>query len=210
MAKTRRRPSYRKAKRWNPGSKRRGGRGRRRNPYARPNENEIPTRIIRRPGHRNPGAFTRYLGDGNKVTVSDDGQGRGARQGRPLQPLSHRPRARLAHFIRDLQKPAKRSDKYDYQGEGLKDEGSYSVSLNPGRRKGRGHRGHKRKSRARSMNHELRYERGAAGKKWRKGRKAKTRRNPRIKRREAKAISRVLKRHGYRCAGKRRSRRARR
>ncbi len=40
--------------------------------------------------------------------------------------------------------------------------------------------------------------------------RSRGRRNPRIKRREAKAISKVLKRHGYRCAGKRRARRSRR
>ncbi len=185
MGRTHRRTSYRRSKRWNPSR------------YQSESQATAETRRYTRGGHRNP-AFTRYLGDGSKVSVSDDGQVVVTDRGGVFSRYRIG-RARLAHFIRDLQKPAKRSDKYDYQGESLQAEGSYSVQLNPGR----GHRGSRKKNRrVRGRKHGHKYERRARGR--------KSRRNPRIKRREAKAISRVLKRHGYRCAGKRRSRRSRR
>ncbi len=195
MAKTHRRTSYRRSKRWNPSR------------YQSDEQANATTRIIRR-GSRNPGTFTRYLGDGSKVSVTDDGQVTVTDKGGVFS----RYRIgydRLAHFIRDLKKPARRSDKYDYQGESLKDEGSYKVSLNPGRKgrksrshKARGHRGTKRKSRGARV---ARWGRG-------RGRGGKGRRNPRIKRSEARAIGKVLKRHGYRCKAKpaRRARRSRR
>lgn len=208
MAKTRRRAAYRKTKRWNPSRKARRGRGRRRNPSARPGENDIETVRIRKGGRRNPRAdFVRYLGDGSRVEVSSDGQVEVHDKG-GLFSRYVVGRARLAHFLRDLKKPASRTDKYDFQGESLKGEGSYAINLNPGR-KGRGHRGHKRKARGRSGTARGRVARALFRGKRRKGR-SKARRNPRIKRSEAKAIGRVLKRHGYRCKAKRSSRRSRR
>lgn len=187
MGRTHRRTSYRRSKRWNPSR------------YQSDEQANAITRKYVRKG-RNPGNFTRYLGDGSKVTVSSDGQVTVSDHGGVFSRyrIGH---ARLAHFIRDLQKPSGRTNKYDYQGESLQSEGSYSVHLNPGR----GHRGKRRKGRARRPLKSWKPKRRRHG-----GRKSRSRRNPRIKRREAKAISRVLKRHGYRCAGKRRrSRRGR-
>lgn len=213
MGRTTRRTSYRRSKRWNPSR------------YQSEAQATAETRRYVR-GHRNP-TFTRYLGDGSKVSVSDDGQVVVSDRGGVFSRYRIG-RARLAHFIRDLQKPANRSDKYDYQGESLQSEGSYSVQLNPGRRGRKSRRNPRRISKrgggqwamGKGSGHHRRTHRMIPGQKrtahhfgggvelGRIGHKRKNRKNrrknPRIKRREARTISRVLKRHGYRCAGKRR------
>lgn len=179
MAKTHRRTSFRRSKRWNPSSR-----------YQSESQASAETVRYGRKG-RNPGTFTRYLGDGSKVSVADDGQVTVTDQGGVFSRyrIGH---GRLAHFLRDLKGPAKRSNKYDYQGESIQSEGSYSVSLNPGRR---GHRGSRKKNRrVRGSKHGHKYDRRSRGR--------ASRRNPRIKRSEAKAMSRVLKRHGYKCKGR--------
>ncbi len=210
MARTRRKHSYRKSKRWNPGKRR--GRGRR-NPWARPGENAIETVRITRGGRRrncgggmrrNPADLVKHLRDGSRVEVSHDGQVE-VYDRKGLFSRYEIGGGRLAHFIKAVDRAGKNSDKYSFKGEDLKDEGSYAVKMNP---RGRG----KRRGRGRARRNPSQFPMpfmSALVNPGRRGRKG--RRNPRIKRSEARAMGRVLKRHGYKCStSSRRSRRSRR
>ncbi len=195
----------------------RGGRFSRRNPGPRDHQNDIPTAIIRKRRNcggmrRNPAAFSKHLSDGSRVEVDRDGQVTVYDQGGVFSRyvVGY---GRLRHFINDVDRAGKHSDKYSFQGESLKDEGSYQVQLNP--KRGRGHRGHKRKNRsmASRVDSEIAgysHVRGhgrrrrnpaqfpmpfvSAMNPKRRGRGK--RRNPKISKSEAKAMRRVLRRHG--------------
>jgi len=149
----------------------------RRNPrWARPNENDIPTvRITRRNCGRNPGPiYTRFLADGSTIEVHHGGLVEVTDRGQPFSrfviPFSH-----LHNFIKTLQSAGMRHDKYDFSADDIVAEGSYGARYNPG----------KRRSKAR-------------GKKRSKSR-SKARRNPKIPKRDARALKRVLRKHGYSC-----------
>jgi len=206
MARTRRSTSYRKSKRWNPSR------------YSPRDENNIETVRVTRGGHRNPGSLTRYLGDASKVTVNANTGHVVVTDRNGTFSDYYVGKGRMAHFIRELLKgPAQRLNKYDFQGEILKDEGSYQISMNP-KRSGRKSRSKNKKRQAKRTELHWRGWDKPSGERWIRsaprarghGRRARTsspdrraygttpaRRNPKIRRSEAKAMKRVLKRHGY-------------
>jgi hypothetical protein len=227
MAKTRRRASYKKSKRWNPKSRKsaRGRKSRRRNcgrnPYSRRDENNIETvKYIRKGGRsRNPAVFRKMLWDGSEVSVSTDGHVRIV-DGGSLYDSYRIPTWRVGHFISSI-KGARRGNREHFRADNMMEEVP-ELQHNPKRRgTKRGHRGSKNKRRGRALNHEMRYQKGSAAKAWRKGRKSKARarrrnpaqfpmpftsamnprrkRNHPISRRDAASMKRVLRSHKYRC-----------
>ena len=214
MARTRRSTSYRKSKRWNPSR------------YSPRDENNIETVRVTRGGHRNPGSLTRYLGDASKVTVNANTGHVVVTDRNGTFSDYYVGKGRMAHFIRELLKgPAQRLNKYDFQGEILKDEGSYQISMNPKRSGRRNPIQHQKRYRGKLLSsgtygrstivpasfsprrsgyitdglvgREFKTYSGAQSALRAKRSGRKSRRNPKIRRSEAKAMKRVLKRHGY-------------
>ena len=132
MARTRRRHSYRKSKRWNPDAV-----------PAAPAAKTNPRRRGRNPVATH--TFFKRLSDGSqvrvtpygKVTVLDtDGS---IHDQWSLQPYE------VPYLLKNL-KSAVRANKYDYRADAVEEEYN-TVRQNPRKRKGRSHRGHKRKHR---------------------------------------------------------------
>jgi hypothetical protein len=213
MARTRRKHSYRKSKRWNPGRSHRTGSKRakrsqnRRGIRAsskgfrkakRRGRTSVTTRKfmkLRRHAKNPGGVFHRTLRDGSKITVTEHGSVTVHDEGGREYDSYHIKPYEVNRFLKDLGH-GRHANKGHYRYDDM--AGEYqTLSRNPKRGRGRSRRNPAQFPMpfVSAMNPRRR------GRKTRRncGGGMRTRRNHPISRRDARSMKRVLRQHKYKC-----------
>lgn len=232
MARTRRRRSYRKSRRWNPDA--------------------VPAVVAAAPTKANPHTYIKRLPDGSTVRVTTEGKVTVLDSDGSVHDRWSIKEYEIPRLLRNL-KAAKRANKYDYRADAVADEYN-TVSMNPRRRKVSGYaRAVRKQEKAKRALRRARHAKGNSSKrvrrfnKWRvaahgwdnglkfpakrprhgvrrskrsnpaqfpppyfsamsnprRGKKrsarGKVRRNSPIRKKDARALKRVLRTHHYRC-----------
>lgn len=120
MARTRRRHSYRKSRRWNPDA--------------------VSAAVAAAPTKTNPHTFIKRLPDGSSVRVTPEGKVTVLDSDGSVHDRWSLKAYEVPRLLRNL-KGAKRANKYDYRADAVADE-YHTVSMNPRHRKARRSRKH--------------------------------------------------------------------